>query len=76
MVPLNQWVSQILSVRFAPLINMTTIISILVCRNELKPNHDKTEIVLNLSIKRTRPPFGDFIMGNTMLRTTANKAWE
>ena len=39
------------------------LISIVVCRNELKLNHDKTEIVLILSMNRTRPPFSDFIMG-------------
>ena len=52
------------------------LISILVCRNQLKLNHDKTEIMLILSMYRTRPPVSDFIMGNARLRTTANKAWE
>ena len=43
--------------------------------NELKVNHDKTEILLILSMYRTRPPFSNVIMGNARLRTTANKAW-
>ena len=75
--PLNQWVSQILSCRFLPLANMTTIPAtiILVCRNELKlTNHDKTEIVLIFSMYRTRPLFSDFNMGNARLTTTTSKA--
>ena len=76
-IPLNQWVFQILSCRFLPLANMTTIPAtiILVCRNELKlTNHDKTEIVLIFSMYRTRPLFSDFIMGNARLITTTSKA--
>ena len=76
-MPLNQWVSQILSCRFLPLANMTTIPAniILVYRNELKlTNHDQTEIVLIFSMYRTRPLFSDFNMGNARLTTTASKA--
>ena len=76
-MPLNQWVSQILACRFLPLANMTTIPAniILVYRNELKlTNHDQTEIVLIFSMYRTRPLFSDFNMGNARLTTTARKA--
>ena len=40
--------------------------------NELKLNHDKTEIMLIYSKYHTRPLFSYFIMGNERLTTTAN----
>ena len=42
--------------------------------NELKLNHDKTEIMLIYSKYHTRPPFSYFSIGNERLTTTAN-AW-
>ena len=40
--------------------------------NELKLNHDKTEIMLIYSKYHTRPLFSYFSMGNEKLATTAN----
>ena len=40
--------------------------------NELKLNHDKTEIILIYSRYHTRPLFSYFSMGNERLTTTAN----
>ena len=40
--------------------------------NELKLNHDKTEIMLIYSKYHTRPLFSYFSMGNERLTTTAN----
>ena len=40
--------------------------------NELKLNHDKTEIMLIYSKYHTRPLFSYFSMGNERLATTAN----
>ena len=42
--------------------------------NELKLNHDKTEIMLIYSKYHTRPLFSYFSIGNERLTTTAN-AW-
>ena len=40
--------------------------------NELKLNHDKTEIMLIYSKYHSRPPFSYFSIGNERLTTTAN----